>query len=153
MKYLQLLQKKSNFLSSRKQPYVPLLPHVDIQIRKHVFKQKRDCKLYGEFGKCKAKAIQVDLGIFTHIPVYSRIFRNYSGIFYILCNFGIFRALVYSESWHIQYQKHIQNPVISKPMAYSEPETYPESWVIQNPGIFRTRGILRTLSNIYDEAL
>ena len=48
---------------------------------------------------------------------------------------------------------HIQNPGISKTLAHSEPETYSESWAIQNPGIFRTGPILRTLSNIYHGAL
>ena len=55
--------------------------------------------------------------------------------------------MVYSESWHIQNQSHIQNSGISKTLVHSEPETYSESWAIQNPGIFRTGGILRTLSN------
>ena len=35
-------------------------------------------------GKCKTKAIQTDLGIFTYIPAYLVIFRHnqkYSGIF------------------------------------------------------------------------
>ena len=70
-----------------------------------------------------------------------------------MCNSGIFRTLVYSESWHIENQRHIQNPGISKTLAHSEPDAYSESWTIQNPGIFRTGGILRTLSNIYDGAL
>ena len=65
----------------------------------------------------------------------------------------MFRTLVYSESWHIQNQKHIQNSGRSKNLEHSEPETYSESWVIQNPGIFRTAYILRTLSNIDDGAL
>ena len=44
-------------------------------------------------------------------------------------------------------------------MAYSKPEAYPELWdilkqkQIQNPGLFRTGGILRTFSNICFEAL
>ena len=77
-------------------------------------------------GKCKTKTIQADLGIFTHIPVYSDIFRNWSGIFWTLCSPCIFTTLIYLESWHIYKQ-----------------------WNIQNTGIFRTGGILRTLSNIY----
>ena len=50
---------------------------------------------------------------------------------------SIFRALVYSESWHIQIQRHIQNPLV-----------YPKLWHIhnqrhiQNPGLFRTPGYL-----------
>ena len=90
-------------------------------------------------GKCKAKVAQTDLGIFTHIQVYSVLFRHiqaylgiiqiYTGVFRTLCNPGILRTLVCSEPWHFQNQKHIQNP-----------------------GILRIRGIFRTLSNIYDGA-
>ena len=60
--------------------------------------------VYGSFrqriimGKCKKKAIQADVGIFTDISVYSGIFKNYSGIFRILCNPGIFRTLAYSDA-------------------------------------------------------
>ena len=77
-------------------------------------------------GKCKNQAVQVDLGTFTHIPAHSGIVRHIqgSGILRILCNTGIFRILVYSEHWYTQNQRHIQNP-----------------------------DILKTLSNIYDEAL
>ena len=38
------------------------------------------------------KVIQADLSIFTHIPAYSDIFRNYSVIFRTLCNPGIPRT-------------------------------------------------------------
>ena len=74
-------------------------------------------------GKCKTKAIQADLGKFTHITAYSdishlfrhnqaysRIIQAYSGIFRTLCIPGIFRTL-----------------------SYSERETYSEPWYIQNP--------------------
>ena len=101
--------------------------------------------------KWKIKAVQADLGIFTNIPTsseifrhtqtWSGIFRNYSGIFWTLCNPGLFRAVVYSEFWHIQNQKHIQNFGISKILAHSEPEKYSKSWVPENPRIFRTGGI------------
>ena len=59
----------------------------------------------------------------------------------------------YSEFWYVE------NP------GKFRTKTYSESWAIQNPGIFRTggiprsfgifrtRGILRFLSNIYDEVL
>ena len=54
--------------------------------------------------KCKANAIQADLGIFyrysdilRHRKGYSGIIQAYSGIFRNLCNPGIFRTLVYSE--------------------------------------------------------
>ena len=66
---------------------------------------------------------------------YSVIFRNYSGIFWTLCNSGIFRTLLwYSESWHIQNQRHIRTLA------------YPKLWHIQNqrniqdPGLFRILG-------------
>ena len=41
-------------------------------------------------------------------------------------------------------QRYIQNPSIFRTLTYLGP------WHIQNPGIFRARGIFRTLSNIYD---
>ena len=40
--------------------------------------------------------------------------------------------LVYSESWHIQNQRHIQNPVIFITLAHSKPKTISEPWDIQN---------------------
>ena len=86
-------------------------------------------------------------GRFRHIHAYSATFRHvqeYSETWI---------TLAYSESRHIQNKKHIQNPDISKTLAYSEPETYLESWATQNTWIFRTGDILRTLSNIYDEVL
>ena len=78
-------------------------------------------------GKCKTKAIKIDSGIFVHIPAYSGVFR------------------------HIQTYpdiiKHIQeySGIIQ---AYSEPCVTlecSELWYIQNHGIFKTRGIFRTL--------
>ena len=69
-----------------------------------------------------------------HIPAWPGIFRHmqtYSGIFWNLDNPGKFITPVYSEFWHIQNQRHIQNPGISKTLAYSEPKTYSESWTIQ----------------------
>ena len=51
--------------------------------------------------------------------------------------------VVYSESWYIQNQRHIQNPGISKTQPHLEPEIYTESRIIQNPGIFRTGGRLK----------
>ena len=94
-------------------------------------------------GKCETKSIQADLGILMHILAYSDIFghkssisRNYSGIFRTLYNPSVFRTLVYSESWHIQNQRNIQNPVnisgtfttgnIFRILGYSEPEAYSE---------------------------
>ena len=74
-------------------------------------------------GKCKTKAIQTDLGIFRHNQTYPGIIQAYSGIFRTLCYPDIFKTVV-----------------------------YPEPWYIQNAGIFKIRGIFRTLSNIYDAA-
>ena len=44
-----------------------LQSHLDVRINNHVFNYERDCKTYGEIKKCKTKAIQADLSIFTHI--------------------------------------------------------------------------------------
>ena len=103
-------------------------------------------------GKYKTKAIQADLGIFTHIPAYSDI----SGIFKYIQNSGKFRTrrvfrtmansepdaysepsymqkpglirtLVCSKIWHIQNQRHIHDPdlfrtQIFRTIVYSEPQ-------------------------------
>ena len=47
--------------------------------------------------KCKRKAIQTDLGTFRYNQLYSGIIQDYSGIFKILCNIGIFRTVVCAE--------------------------------------------------------
>ena len=90
-------------------------------------------------GECKTKAIQTSLGTFCHNLTYPGIIQSYSGIFRTLCypnifktgisrtlthlqlkvyseprhiyNPGIFRTQLYSERWHIQSLRHIQNPV------------------------------------------
>ena len=67
--------------------------------------------------KWKTEAIQADLGIFTYIPAYSDISRHNQA------NSGIIQ--VYSE------------PCVTL--------AYYELWYIQNPGIFKTRGIFRAL--------
>ena len=77
-------------------------------------------------GKCKTKAVQTDLGIFTHIPSYSRIF------------------------WHIclNIPGYVQSGIIRHSQAYSGIiQAYSELWCIQNTGVFRTRGIFRTLAH------
>ena len=51
--------------------------------------------------KCKAKAAQADLGIFT-IQTCLQIIQTYSFVFTALCNPDIFRTLAYSEDCHIQ---------------------------------------------------
>ena len=115
-------RKKSNFYFPRKQSSV---------------------SLDKEF--CKTKAIQTDWCIFRHNQVYPGIIQAYSVIFKTLCNPGMFRTLVYPEPWHIQNQKHIQSLGIFRALVYSEPPS------ILNAGIFKIRGILRNLSNIYDK--
>ena len=94
-------------------------------------------------GKSKTKAIQTDLGTIRHNQAYPGIIQIYSSIFKTLYNPGIFRTVIYPEPWHIQNQKHIQDPGIVTSLVYPEP------LYIQNDGIFKIRGIFRTLSNIY----
>ena len=48
---------------------------------------------------------------FTHIHQYSGPIKTYCVIFRTLCNSCIFRTLSYSESWHIQDLRYIQNSV------------------------------------------
>ena len=57
-----------------------------IEIGNRTIKEEMDYN-----GMCKTKAIQVDLGIFTHILAYSGIIQAYSGAFVNLAyqNHGI----------------------------------------------------------------
>ena len=48
-------------------------------------------------GKCKAKAIQTNLGTFRHNQTYPGIIQAYLGIFKTLYNPGMFRNVVYPE--------------------------------------------------------
>ena len=77
------------------------------------------------WGNCKPKALQADLGIFTHISAYSRIFRHiqaYSGTISQIQDYSdIVRTLVYSEYWHIQKLGMIRTLAYSEPEAHSEP--------------------------------
>ena len=98
-------------------------------------------------GECKTKAIQTNLGTFMHNQTNPGIIQTHSGIFRTLCYLDIFKTVVCPEPWHIQNQKHIQNPGIFTTLVHSEPH------YIQNAGIFKIWGIFRTLSYIYDEAL
>ena len=98
-------------------------------------------------GERKTKAIQINLGTFKHNQTYSGIIQTYSGIFRTLCYPDIFKTVVYPEPWHIQNQKHIQNPSIFTTLVHSEPP------YIQNAGIFKIWGIFRILWYIYYEAL
>ena len=103
--------------------------------------------------KSKTNTIHIYLCIFQHMQAYSDIIRNFSNILQTLCNSSIFRNLIYSESWHIQNQRHTKNSGRFKTLVHTEPEIYSESRAIQNPGIFRTGGELKTLSNTYDGVL
>ena len=67
----------------------------------------------------KTKAIQTNLGTCSHNLTYTRIIQaylepcitlRYLTLWYIQ-NPGIFTTPPYSEGWHIQYLRHIQNPV------------------------------------------
>ena len=58
-------------------------------------------------GTYKTKAIQVDLGIFWHIQLYSDIFRDYSGIFKTLHKPGLFRNRLFLEPCQIEIHRHI----------------------------------------------
>ena len=136
MKYFQLLQKKTNLVSLKKQPHVPsgfnLQSPVGVQKSNPVFKQKRDCKTNGEMGKSKTKAIQVDLGIFLHIRTYPGIFRHIHGYSRIIQAYSEpCVTLTCSELWYIQ------NPGIFKTRGIFRTLVYPKLWHIQNPGIFR----------------
>ena len=76
-------------------------------------------------GKCKTKAIQANLGTFRHNQTYPKIIQayleacltlTYLKLWYIqnpnvLRTRTIFRTLLYSEHWHIQNLRHIQNPI------------------------------------------
>ena len=97
--------------------------------------------------KCKAKAIQTNLGRFRHNKTYPGIIQAYPGISRTLYCSDIFKTVVYPEPWHIQNQKHIQNFGIFAALVYSEPR------YIQNAGVFKIWGIFGTLSHIYIEAL
>ena len=93
-------------------------------------------------GKYKANAIQTDLDKFRHNQIYPGIIQAYSGmISKIFLRYpDIFKNVVYPDAWHIQNQKHIQNPCIFTTPVYSEP------CYIQKTGIFKLQGMLRTLS-------
>ena len=60
--------------------------------------------------------------LYKQNQTYSGTLQAYSGMFKTLCNHSIFRTVAYSQPWYIQ-----------------------------NAGIFKIRGIFRTLSNIHDE--
>ena len=83
------------------------------------------------------KAIQADLGIFTHILAYSDIFKHkqaYSGIIWAYS--GIFRTLC--------------NPSIFKTLLHSEPKAYSELWYIQNPVQYLQSSVFPKIVNGHD---
>ena len=72
-------------------------------------------------GECKTKAIQTNLGTFSHNLAYPGIIQAYSGIFRTLCYPAIFKTVVCPEPWNIQNEKHIQNLGIFTTLIHSEP--------------------------------
>ena len=74
-------------------------------------------------GKCKTKAIQIDLGKFRHNQAYPVIIHAYSKP----CI-----TLEYLEPWHIQNSDIFRTRSIFRTLAYSE------LWYVRNPRIFRT---------------
>ena len=89
-------------------------------------------------GKWITIAIHTYLGTFGHNQAYPVVIRTLCNLAFfikllmlllVLIVSCVFRSLVYPESWHIQNQKHIQNPGIFTILVYPEP------WY---PGIFRT---------------
>ena len=102
--------------------------------------------------------------ISKHNQAYSGIFRNYSGIFWTLCNPGIFyiqntdifktrgilRTLIYPKTWHIQNHIHTQNTglFLFRTLGYSEPEAYSEPCQTSRMGCF---GKQRTAINYFSK--
>ena len=72
-------------------------------------------------GKCKTKAIQIDLGTVRHNQAYSKPCVN----------------LAHSETWYIQNPDIFKTRNIFRALVYSEPQ------YIENSGIFKTQGLLR----------
>ena len=100
MKYFQLLQEKSNFVSLRKQLHVPSF-------------------LYQAYSGV-IQAYSVPCVTLTYSELW---YIQNPGIFETR---GIFRTLVYPKLWHIQNLKHIQNPGQFRALRFSEPEAYSE---------------------------
>ena len=88
--------------------------------------------------KYKAKAIQADLDIFTHVPAYSDISRQIQPdiIRHIQAYSKPCVTLTYSERLQIQNQTRIQNPGITRRIFRNL--VYSETWLNQNPGLFKT---------------
>ena len=104
-------------------------------------------------GLFRTLSFIINSDIFSHIHVLFKHIQPYCGIFGTLCNSCIFKTLLYSESWHIQNSRYIQNSVkvysgtlrtlfnvlILRTLPYSE------LYHIQNFCMFKTGGIYRTL--------
>ena len=140
MKCFQLLQKESNFVSSRKQLHFPSNYKLH-SISNSAFNQIRDYN-----GTCKTKKfrqIQAYSHIFWQIRAYSGIFRHSGIIRHIQDLFRHIQAysgssvnLAYSEPWHIKNYRHIQNPGIFRFLVYSQPWYSENQRHIENPGIY-----------------
>ena len=94
------------------------------------------------------------LHIYRHIQIYPDIFSQTTRHIQILVNPDIFKTLVYSEPWQIEYQRYIENLGIFRILASSQPEhryIYSEFWYIQNARIFRTLECVVKIFNILYE--
>ena len=108
---------------------------------------------YALYDTYSERCLLTEIQIFRHIYVLFRHIQAYCGISRALCNSYIFRILPYSESWHIQNPRYIQNSVkaycgIFRTLCYIRMlRTLSSSDLchIQNFGIFRTRGVFRIL--------
>ena len=83
---------------------------------------------------------------FRHIPI--RHIEPCLGIFRTLCNSCISRIQPFSEYWHVENLRCIQNSLSRDILAYSERFVTLSCWEpchIENFGIFPTRRIFRTL--------
>ena len=82
--------------------------------------------------KCTTKAIQADLGRFTHSPAYSDIFKNnqvYPGIIQVVIFKHIQKPDIFRThiTRHIQNQKHIQKPIIFRTLPNIYDRTFCEN--------------------------
>ena len=106
--------------------------------------------------KFRTLSLILNSDISRHIHFLFRHIKPYRGIFRTLCNSCIFRDLSYSGSRHTWNLKYVQNSVktysgIFRTLCNARTLRtllYLELCHIQNFGIFQTKGIFRTLSNI-----
>ena len=90
-------------------------------------------------GKYKTNTIQLDLGIFTHIPASSNIYRHIQPdiVRHIQAYSENCLTLIHSEPGQIEKQKHIQNLDIFRTMACSKPWHIQNQRHIHDPDIFK----------------